>query len=859
MEAVPESYPSAYETDAVLTDGATARVRPIRPDDGERLLAFHARQSPQSIYYRYFSPRPRLSDRDVDHLTHVDYVDRMAFVALRGDEIIGVARYDRWRTRSEAEVAFFVDDANHGRGLATVLLEHLAVRAREVGLAGFTASVLPENRKMIGVFTQAGFEAATRFADGVVEVRLAIQPTPEAEAAIEERARTAAAQAVRSLLSPRSVAVIGASRDPLTVGYAVLQNLLHAGFQGPVWPVNPNAHHVAGIRAVASILDIPDDVDLAIVAVPAAMVAAVVEECGRKQVYGVVILSSGFAEAGAEGAALEAQVLRIARTWGIRVVGPNCLGIINTDPAVCLHATFARVAPRPGSVSLLSESGMVGAAIVGRAREAGIGISSFVAMGNRSDVSGNDLLQYWETDPRTDVVCMYIESLGNPRHFSRLARRLTRTKPVVAVKAGRRAAADAVLRQTGVIGVPSLPAMLDTTRLLVHQPLPTGRRVAVLGNAGGSLAIAVDAVHEADLTIAVLSTDGTPAVVDLGLRATGSDVQRALESLAADPGVDAVLVVYAPSLGGTADEVHAALDEGCLACPEVPVVACFYGPPTAEGSVPVYGAVDEAAMALGRVARYAAWLAEPEGTLPELDATVVEEISASARRLLASGPVVLRNLDSHEILAPAGLDLLTGTVVHEADGAVTAATAIGYPVVMKAAGRDPSAKTSAAGFAIDLEDDDAVRNAWVRMEASLGEALVPVLVQPMVGPGLDVAVRVRADADVGPVLSIGPGGAAAAMDAARDEITDVRVLPLTDLDAARLVAGSRLDPLLRPEARASLEELLLQVGSLVEALPELASLELNPVILIDGRAIVTQATVALAPVEVDPLPPLRRV
>lgn len=855
MDAPPQGYPSSYETDAVLTDGATAHIRPIRPDDGERLLAFHARQSPQSIYYRYFSPRPRLSDRDVDHLTHVDYVDRMAFIALRGDELIGVARYDRWRTRSEAEVAFFVDDANHGRGLATVLLEHLAVRAREVGLSGFTASVLPENRKMIGVFTQAGFEAATRFADGVVEVRLAIQPTPEAEAAIEERARTAAAQAVRRLLSPRSVAVIGASRDPLTVGHDVLQNLLHAGFQGPLWPVNPNAHHVAGIRAVASILDIPEDVDLAIVAVPAALVATVVEECGRKQVYGVVILSSGFAEAGAEGAALEAQVLRIARTWGIRVVGPNCLGIINTDPAVRLHATFAPVAPWRGSVSLLSESGMVGAAIVGRAREAGIGISSFVAMGNRSDVSGNDLLQYWETDPRTDVVCMYIESLGNPRRFSRLARRLTRTKPVVAVKAGRRAAADAVLRQTGVIGVPSLPAMLDTTRLLVHQPLPSGRRVAVLGNAGGSLAIAVDAVHEADLTIAVLSADGNPAVIDLGLRATGADVQGAVEALAADAGVDAVLMVYAPSLGGTAEEVHAALDAGHRARPEVPVVACFYGPPTAEGSVPVYEAVDAAAMALGRVARYAEWLAEPEGTLPELDAAVVAEISGSARRLLAGGAVVLRNLDGLEILTPAGLDVLTGTVVHDADGAVIAAATIGYPVVMKAAGRDAAAKTSAAGFAIDLEDDDAVRNAWGRMQASLGEALVPVLVQTMVGPGIDVAVRVTADADVGPVLSIGPGGAAAA----REDITDVRVLPLTDLDAARLVAGSRLYPLLSPEACASLEALLLQVGSLVEGLPELENLELNPVILIDGRAIVTQATVALAPVEADPLPPLRRV
>ena len=868
MDALPEGYPSAYESDAVLTDGATAFVRPIRPDDGERILAFHARQSSQSIYYRYFSPRPHLSERDVDHLTHIDYVDRMALVALRGDELIGVARYDRWRTRSEAEVAFFVDDANHRRGLATILLEHLAVRAREVGLSGFTASVLPENRKMIGVFTQVGFEAVTRFADGVVEVRLAIQPTPEAEAAIEERARSAASEAVRRLLCPRSVAVIGAGRDPLTVGHDVLQNLLSAGFQGPVWPVNPNAHHVAGIKAVSSILDIPEDVDLAIIAVPADKVASVVEDCGRKQVYGVVILTSGFAETGPEGAAIEAQVLRIARTWGIRVVGPNCLGIINTDPAVRLHATFAQVAPRQGTVSLLSESGMVGAAIVGRAREAGIGISSFVAMGNRSDVSGNDLLQYWATDASTDVVCMYIESLGNPRRFSRLARQLTRTKPVVAVKAGRSGVAAVVLSQTGVIGVPSVPAMLDTALLLVNQPLPQGRRVAVLGNAGGSLAIAVDAVLDGDLSVATLTpherealaalsgrAQGAEAVIDLGLRANGSDVQQAVEILTAAPGVDAVLMVYAPSLGGTADEVRAALDAASKATPDVPVVACFYGPHTVGGSVPLYRAVDAAALALGRVARYAEWLAEPDGTLPSLGAAAAVGVTERARSLLANGPIVLEHLDSLDILTTAGLDLLAGRVVESMDDAVVAAEDLGYPVVLKAAGRDQAAKTSAEGFAIDLEDADAVRNAWARMEASLGAALTPVLVQPMVGPGLDVAVRVTPSADVGPVLSISPGGAAAA----RDDVTDVHVLPLTDLDAVRFVAGSRLDALLTPEARTSLEALLLQVGVLVEALPELVGLDLNPVILRDGRAMVTQATVELAPVEVDPLPPLRRV
>lgn len=862
---LPDGYPAAFETDVVLSDGATAHVRPIRPDDASRLLAFHARQSPESIYYRYFSPRPRLSERDVDRLTRLDYVDRMALVALRGDELIGVARYDRWRHRAEAEVAFFVDDANHGRGLATVLLEHLAVRAREVGLTAFTASVLPDNRKMIGVFTAAGFQAATKFADGVVEVRLGIVPTPEAEAAIEARARQAASEAVRRLLSPSSVAVIGASRTPGTIGHDLIRNLHRAGFQGPVWPVNPNAEHVASTRSVASILDLDDEVDLAVVVVPAAAVASVVEECGRKQVYGVVVLSSGFAEAGPTGAALEAEVLRTARSWGIRVVGPNCLGIINTDPGVRLHATFANVVPQRGRVSLLSESGMVGAAIIAQASELGLGISSFVALGNRADVSGNDLLQYWEGDDHTDVVCMYIESFGNARHFSRLARRLSRAKPVVAVKSGRPADAtqEALLRQTGVIRVPTLPALLDTTRLLVSQPIPTGRRVAVLGNAGGSLAIAADAIQEAGLDLAAPDPALAPdQLLDLGLHATGADFERAVMGLATDPAVDAVLVLYAPSLGGTPAEVRAALDAAHATRPGVPLVACFYGPDRghgpeepAEARVPVYDAVDAAARALGRVADYAAWRALPEGEPVALTPAVAGEVRATVQAAIARGD---RCLDLHAADALIGCAELVRTTTREVpdlEAAAAAASAIGYPVVLKGAGRSAMAKTAAAGLAIDLDDEAALRGAWRRMEAGLGAEMLPAIVQPMVARGVDVAVSVEDHPEVGPVLALGPGGAAAALD----RVVDVRVLPLTDLDARRMVAGSRLAEVLDADARTQLERLLLRIGALVEEVPEIVEVHCNPVIVSADAAVLTDVSVRVAPLDHEPLPPLRRL
>ncbi|MDP1819518.1 MAG: acetate--CoA ligase family protein, partial [Acidimicrobiales bacterium] len=715
----------------------------------------------------------------------------------------------------------------------------------------------------------AGFETATKFADGVVEVRLGLAPTPEAEAAIEGRARCAASQAVRRLLSPRSVAVIGAGRAPGGIGHEVIRHLQRVGFQGPVWPVNDKADHVASVRAVDSILDIADDVDLAVIAVPAPLVVGVVEECGRKQVYGAVILSAGFAESGAVGAALEAEVLRVARTWGVRVVGPNCLGLINTNPAVRLHATFAPAFPLPGRVALLSESGMVGAAIIGQAREVGVGISSFLALGNRADVSGNDLLQYWEGDEHTDVVCMYIESFGNARHFSRQARRLSRAKPVVAVKAGwlpgtarpprpPDATDDVLLRQTGIIGVPTLSALLDTTRLLVCQPVPAGGRVAILGNAGGSLAIGADAAVEAGLELAALGAatrDGLGALVDhavgdanpidLGLRADREAFERATALLSADEGVDVVLVVYAPSLGATAEEVRDALDAGRR--PSVAVAACFYGDaPVLRAdpdplSVPVYRAVDAAARALGRVAEYASWLAAPEGAPVELDPDLAADARAVVVAALDRGDATLTLADTSAVLGAAGLAVVPTAQVGSLDEACSAAASLGWPVALKAAGRDAMAKTVVAGLALDLADEAALASAWARMAERFGDALAPALVQSMVEPGVDVAVAVDDHLEVGPVVSLRPGGAAAALDRA----ADVRVLPVGDLEARRMVAGSRLAPYLSVSAHERVEQLLLRLGALVEEVPEIAQVTFNPVIVSDGAATIVEAQLTI--------------
>jgi acyl-CoA synthetase (NDP forming)/RimJ/RimL family protein N-acetyltransferase len=925
---IPEAYPAEWDADVVLSDGGTVRIRPIRPDDAPRLVDFHGRQSPESIYFRYFTPRPRLSAEEVTHLTHVDYVDRMAFIAVRADEMVGVARYDRWPLRSEAEVAFFVDDAHRGRGIATVLLEYLAEAARRTGIRAFTATVLPTNQRMVSVFRAAGFEVRSSFEEGVIEVHLDLQPTPAAEAAIAARAQRAEAEAVRLLLAPRSVAVIGAGRERHGVGHAVLRNLLVHDFNGPVYPVNPNAEHVGGVPAVPAVGDIEGPVDLAVVVVPATEVPQVVEACGHKGVKAVIVISAGFAEAGPEGAALSAATVRAARRFGIRLLGPNCLGVINTDPDVRLHATFATPNPRRGPVALLSESGTIGGALLDRIGDAGLGASSFAAIGNRADVSANDLLQWWADDDRTGMVLLYLESFGNARKFGRIARELSRTKPIVAVQSGGVARAypfeggqlaaetlHALLEQTGIIRVDTLSQQLDVARVLACQPLPAGDRVALVGNGGGSLALAADACVDAGLTLAAVGPTVEAAVdegavsdgegsgvrlrastVDLGFEATAADLTRAVRALLADDGVDSVLVVCAPAPRQPTPELVRAVAEAAPDARGKTLLACVFGPHPVtipaggrggdgEGDggdghddrvadVPVFDFPDDAAYALGRVARYARWRARPEGEIVEPEGAdpdaarrrvtaaladrapggAVGDASGDATGDTAGGSEPLPIAATVELLTAAGLPMVPSRVAADADDAAAAAAEVGYPVAVKTASRSRLAKTEAGGLALDVQDEADLRATLSRVAASLGAAAWPVVIQPMAAPGVDVAVGVAQNPLVGPVLSLGPGGVATPLSAAR-----AHVVPMTDLDARRFVADSPLADLLDPPARAPLEDLLLRVGTLVDAIPEITALELNPVIVSPGAAAIVDAWLRASPVDHNPAPPVRRI
>jgi acyl-CoA synthetase (NDP forming)/RimJ/RimL family protein N-acetyltransferase len=860
-------------------------LRPIRPDDAEGLVGIMDRSSDQTRYYRFFGPMKRLSDRDLHRFTHVDHDSRVAFVLVLGDALVGVGRYDRYPGTDDAEVAFLIEDAHQGRGLGSVLLEHLAAAARERGIQNFVAEVLAQNNRMVRVFLDAGYTPERSYEDGVVHLTFPIAPTQTALAVVYEREQRSESRSIARLLTPSSVAVVGASNDEEKIGHAVLRHLLDHGFRGPIYPVNPGVRHVRGVPAYAGIEAIPDDVDLAVLAVPANEVAGVVEACRRKQVRGLVVISGGFGESGPEGRVAERRLVASARASGMRVVGPNCLGIVNTDPAVQLNASLAPRVPGRGRVGFFAQSGALGSALLEQARSRNIGLSSFVSAGNRADVSGNDLLQYWATDPGTDVVLLHLESFGNPRKFARLARRVGRTKPVVAVKSGRHVrmteglagtsvavpeeSVAALFASAGVIRVQTLAQLFDVGTLLAHQPLPAGDRVAVVGNSTAMGVLVTDAVLEEGLQLA------HEAPTDIGAGGTAEQFRAALQEAVDDEGVDAVVAVFLPPLSRRSEEFGAALREVARDAGK-PVVATFLStegiPPElavpgeggtpGRGSVPSYSTPERAVIALAKVAEYARWRRRPVGTLPELPGIDEPAAREVVLRAFADAPRG-RSLSDEEtiaLLAAYGVPLLGTRTVTDAEAAVAAAAAVGYPVVLKSTAPWLRHRPDLGGVRLDLADADAVRAAFAAIPA--GD---PVIVQEMAAPGVATVVGIVDDPSFGALVSFGVGGVAT--DLLGDRA--YRTLPLTDLDAAELVRAPRAWPLLdgyrgsEPVDVAALEDLLLRVARLADDLPEVLRLTLEPVIVgpanpwHGGRSLVVAgASVQVGPptARVDPGP-----
>jgi len=903
IEPAPVHAPAGLDCDVLATDGSTVHVRPIRPDDDDALVAFHGRLSPETVYRRFFGARPLLPAAEVKRFTHVDYYDRLALVAEHAGELIAVARYDRVPRTSDAEVAFVVADAHQGRGLGTLLLEHLASAARPRGITRFVADTLVSNSGMLGVFGRAGFIVERSYDQGVVRLEFPIEPTEKFVLAVDERDHLAERRSMEALLRPTSIAVVGASARPGGIGHAIFTNILAGGYAGPVHPVNRRGEPVAGRPGFSSLADVPGHVDLVMVAVGPEDTIGLVPDAARLGAHGLVVTSAGFAESGPEGAALQQRLVDAARREGLRIVGPNCIGLANTSPAVALNATFSPAAPVAGPTALASQSGAVGIVALEQAAQIGLGISSFVSIGNKADVSGNDLLEYWQDDPATEVVCLYLESFGNPGRFARLARRLSRTKPIVAVKsgrtdAGRRAASshtaaaaspdiavDALFARAGVIRVPTLTELFDTALVLADQPLPAGGRVGIVGNSGGPGILAADACGSVGLELPELDIATQQALrsflpasaavanpVDLLAAASPEQYRRAVSLVLADPSIDAVIAVYTPPLVSDPEDIAAAIADAAAAAVK-PVLACFLGassppaalrnPPAGGRRVPCLPFPERAAQALARARSYREWREQPAGVEPRLDG--IDRVAAQkvVHEALAepSAGGWLDAADAWELLRTYGFPTVATHLAISEDAAVAAADTLGYPVALKAASGRIVHKSDAGGVRLHLADAAALRAAFREMTEALDHRMGGAVIQRMAPTGIETIVGVVNDDAFGPLVMFGLGGVAT--DLLGDRA--FRSVPLTDLDAAGLVRALRGSPLLTgyrgspPVDLGVLEDIILRAGRLAEDIPELAELDLNPVVATPAGSLVLDVKVRLVAPPPRPDPWLRRL
>jgi acetyl coenzyme A synthetase (ADP forming)-like protein len=861
--------PSPYESDVVLRDGSTLHLRPIRPDDRAGLVKFYRTLSSQSLYFRFFTV-PKLEGETLDLMLRADGERQFTLVGDLLGRIVAVASYARVADAPDrAEVAFAIADALQGRGVGTRLLERLAEVARDHGIRAFDAYVLGENRRMMDVFLDSGYEVSRRLDGGVFHVGLSVEDTEARRERSALRAQQAASASMRRLFEPRVVAVVGASRTRGKIGAEVFHNLRAASFQGRVVPVNTDATPVDGVAAYPRVSAIAGEVDLAVVVVPAAQALDVVDDCVVKGVKAIVMISAGFSETGARGRALEAALVERIRSAGVRLIGPNCMGIINTDPAVRLNATFSPVAPSPGRVAMLSQSGALGLAILDYATQLHLGISTFVSVGNKADVSSNDLIQYWAEDPRTSVILLYLESFGNPRKFSEIARRVGRVKPIIAVKSGRSSAGaraasshtgslatsdaivDALFQQAGVIRTRTYEELFDAALLLASQPAPRGRRVAILTNAGGPGILAADACEAGGLELPTL-TDATVAAlreflpaeasvanpVDMIASATAEQYQRALRLLLADPLVDSVLVIFIPPVLSQAEAVATAIVDGAGEAREKPVVASFMGirgTASSLGAIPAYVFPESAALALAHAAAYGAWRRRPRGA----SARFTDVRGADARQVveaaLERGGGWLTPIEAQETASAFGIPVAAARIASSADDAVAAARAIGFPVVLKAAGPDILHKSDVGGVKLNLRDAEAVASAFRGMARRLRGRMAGAIVQRMVPGGVEILVGALHDATFGPLVACGSGGVLAELMSD----TVFRIHPLTDLDASDMVDAFKGRARLRgyrgqpPSDEAALRETLLRVSAMLDVCPEIQEMDINPLMVFD--------------------------
>jgi acetyltransferase len=883
MAVKKAAYPSQYETEVLLKDGSRILLRPIRQDDAERWLAFFQRQSEQTKYLRFQRDPGEMGPEDALRFCTVDYKNTFALVGEvqreQRKEIIAIGRYYRLPNKRSAKVAFAIEDAYHGKGIGTRLIEWLANVARDNDIAVFEGDILAENERMMSVLRDYGFHIDSELKGGVYHVTITIARSRRVERKEAERERLSTIASIRNVLAPRSIAVIGASRQSGSIGQLVFQNIMEGGFSGVVYPVNPKADAVMAVKAYPSILDVPGEVDLAVIIVPTQFVARVADECGRKGVRAIIVITDGFRERGREGATREEELRGIALGHGMRLVGPNCMGIINADPEVRLNASFSRVFPPRGNIAFLSQSGAMGLVILQYASDLNMGISGFVSVGNRADISSNDLLQYWESDPATRVILLYLESFGNPHKFSRIARRVSAKKPIVVVKGGTtlvgsRAASshtgalatpevvsDALFRQAGIIRVDSIEELFDVATLLSSQPPPEGKRVVIVTNGGGPGILAADASEQQGLTLPEFSSETAGKLgqlikrditvrnpLDLTGSVTPEEFEGSLRVLVEDDSVDAVLAVFVPAAVVDSTLVEDAIRRvnPLYQRRKKPLLVCFMGQRgfkarlgKAGSFVPCYPFPEDAVSALAKAVEYRELMTKPRGAVPRIKGIKRERargIIETAMSRNKQRPFWLSAEETVELLDCYGIRTVETAVAGSAGEAAGLAARTGFPVVVKLNSSTITHKTDVGGVVLDLNSKDEVKEAFNAIKKNLAvmgceSEMEGVTIQRMVSGGVEIIAGVTQDPTFGPLIMFGLGGVQAEL--LKDIV--LRLHPLTEMDASEMVSSIKTARLFEgfrgapPSDIKAVQDLLLRLSAMVEDIPQVAELDFNPV------------------------------
>jgi len=886
----------APEATVVLKDGSTVAVRPLQSGDEAALTAFYSRLSPESQAFRFFAAPDDVSEI-AKRLVISNYESQFGLVARTGTDVVGHAVYVVTGGR-RAEMGLAIADAYQGRGLGLLLFAQLAEAAAGAGIEVFEAVVKADNQRMLDLLKESGFPLTLRSEPGEIHAELPTASSEEAELHFERRHARAAQAAVSRFLVPRAVAVVGASFEAATPDGVLLHNLLAGGFAGTIHLVNGTGGAVGGHTAYTSVRDIPGEVDMAVIATPAPAAVIAAQECAAKGVHALVVISPGFAEAGAEGIELQRRLLEVCRLSGMRLVGPNCSGVLNSSPAVHLNASVIATLPSAGKIGFLSQSGSLGTAIIELARSQGTGFSSFISVGNNADISGADLLQYWESDPNTNLVMLYLESFGNPRQFSRIARRVARTMPILAVKGGRSVAGaraattshsgmlmrpstirvatssvneDALFHQAGIIRTATLAELFGTAQLLSEQPLPAGDRVGIISNAGGPGVLCADSCEFRGLRVPELPDDikasfaglvpSTGVVqnpVVLLAQAGGSDYAMAIGALGSSPAVDALIVIYTPQVGTNAAEIAEGIRRAAAALPRpIPLLTVFMSTPEATAlmhgggpQIPTYPFPEDAARSLGHAHRYVAWRKLPSEPPPPLAGVDAHRAAAVISATLAQGPGWLQPAAVDALLACYGLAPAESVLAATPHDAGDAAKKLGGKVALKGMVAGLVRKSDAGAVRVDLEGSHEVEAAAKEVAehlGTLGQKVLAFMVQRMSPPGVEMLVGVVQDRHFGPVVAVGATGRA--MELVKD--TQVRLTPLGRSDAGNMIRTLITYPLLdgyrgaTPVNVSALEDVLIRVAAMADAHSEIADVDFNPVIVHPDGAVIVDARIRI--------------